>query len=75
MKQQVIALDTILNKALELYKGSQEDKDRLKELQALYLKRMGPNGEFTDEQFNEFALLQAKVYINAFAELHYNEVI
>ena len=73
MKQQVIALDTILNKALELYKGSQVDKDRLKELQALYLKRQVV--EFTDEQFNEFALLQAKVYINAFAELHYNEVI
>ena len=73
MKQQVIALDTILNKALELYRGTQEDKDRLKELQALYLKRQVL--EFTDEQFNEFALLQAKVYINAFAELHYNEVI
>lgn len=72
MKQQVIALDTILNKALELYRGPEMDKVRIKELQALYLNN---TGNFSDEQFNEFALLQAKVYINAFSELHYNEVI
>jgi hypothetical protein len=72
MKQQVIALDTILNKALELYKGSEMDKVRMKELQALYLNN---TGNFSDEQFNEFALLQAKVYINAFSQLHYDEVI
>jgi hypothetical protein len=72
MKQQVIALDTILNKALELYKGSEMDKVRMKELQALYLN---DTGNFSDEQFNEFALLQAKIYINAFSQLHYDEVI
>ncbi len=72
MKKQVIALDTILNKALELYRGSEMDKVRMKELQALYLNN---TGNFSDEQFNEFALLQAKIYINAFSQLHYDEVI